>query len=77
MKEALWDSTKISQVIVALAAVGALVISAYNASQIKDVHIDLNSRLTELIELTKKTSKAEGVKEEKDRQDKEDEKEGK
>lgn len=50
----------ISAAIVALAAVGALMVSIYNATQINNVHILMNSRLSELLELTKEAANAEG-----------------
>lgn len=58
---------KFSQLVVAIAAAGALVVSIYNAAQIKDVHVMMNSRFTEMLDLAQKASKAEGVKEEKER----------
>lgn len=70
------NSTRLSQVVIASAAVGALVVSIYNATQINQVHLIVNSRLSELLVLTRSASKAEGVKQEKDRQQA-DEKEGK
>ncbi len=55
--------TTFAQWIVALAAAGSLLVSALNFRQISDVHILINSRMSELLELTKTASKAEGVKE--------------
>lgn len=55
--------TKLTQLIVALCAVGALAVSIYNGHQINVVHVSINSRMTELLELTQKASKAEGLKE--------------
>lgn len=54
---------EIIQAIIALAALGALAVSIWNSTKIKEVHVLINSRLTELLELTKTSSKAEGVKE--------------
>ncbi len=56
-----------TRMIVAIAAVGGLMVSGYNAMQIKEVHVMINSRLSELLDLTRASSKAEGVKEERDR----------
>lgn len=53
----------ITQWLVALAAVGAMVVSIYTAMQVNIVHVSINSRMSELLELTKKSSRAEGVKE--------------
>lgn len=53
--------------VVAIASVGALLMSIWNATQINIVHVSINSRMTDLIELTQKASKAEGVKEERDK----------
>lgn len=56
-------NARITQWLVALAAVGALGVSIYNTTKIGEVHILMNSRLSELLELTQKASKAEGLKE--------------
>lgn len=55
--------TVTAHLIVAVAALGGLGISLYNATQISGVHILINSRMSELLELTKSSSKAEGLKE--------------
>lgn len=52
----------ITRLIVAISAVGALMVSIYNSTQIQEVHIMMNSRLSELLDLTRASSKAEGVK---------------
>lgn len=49
-----------------MAAVGALAVSIYNTTKINEVHVLMNSRLTELLELTKKASMAEGLKQGRD-----------
>lgn len=59
--------TTFAQWLVAMAAVGALIVSIYTSTQVKEVHFLFNSRMTEFIELTQKSSKAEGVKEERER----------
>lgn len=53
-------TTKFTQLIVALCAVGALAVSIYNGHQINVIHVSINSRMTELLELTQKASKSEG-----------------
>ena len=59
-----------TKVLVALAALGAFVLSWRNNNRIteakksiQEVHILMNSRLTELLEVTRKASRAEGLKE--------------
>lgn len=42
-------------------------IGYWNSRSIKEVHVMVNSRLSELLALTKKSSHAEGVKEQKDK----------
>ena len=44
-----------------IAALGALITSLRNASKIQEVHLSVNSRLTELINATKIASHAEGL----------------
>lgn len=58
----------VTEWIVALAALGALGVSIFNMFKIKEVHLLINSRLTQLLELTQKSSKAEGVKEGREQQ---------
>lgn len=53
--------------IIAGAALGALAVSIYNVIGIRNVHVLVNSRLTELLAVTRASAKAEGVKQEKDR----------
>ena len=48
--------------VVALAAVGALLVSIHVAVAVKEVHVMMNSRFTEMLELTRDASKAEGLK---------------
>lgn len=55
--------TKITQTVSSVVGILALVVSIYVAFAVKDVHVLMNSRLTELLDLTQKASKAEGVKE--------------
>ncbi len=57
----------IAQLITALAAVGALLVSIHNSRKIRQVHAATNGLSHELNVLTAKASKAEGVKEEKER----------
>ncbi len=52
-----------TRLIIAIASFGALLVSVYNSTQIKEVHLTLNSRLSELLELTRTSSRAEGLKE--------------
>lgn len=54
------DIAKISHNIIAAAAAGALVVSVYNAIKINEVHVIVNSRLSELLVITKEAANAEG-----------------
>ena len=54
--------TTVAQWIIAISAVGGLVVSAYNVSRIEEVHVLINSRMTELLAITKSASRAEGLK---------------
>lgn len=56
------DMRKFTDLVVAISAIGALMVSLYNASQIQQVHLTFNSRMSEFIDLVKKDSRAEGVK---------------
>lgn len=58
---------RITQLIVALSAVGALCVSIYTAFKVNEVHLTFNSKMDQYIELTRTSSHAEGVKEEKER----------
>ncbi len=53
--------------IAAIVAAGAFIVSISNSLKISEVHVLVNSRLSELLTLTKAASRAEGVKEESDR----------
>jgi hypothetical protein len=44
-----------------IAAIGSLVVAISNKKAIGELHIAVNSRLTELLEQTAKASRAEGV----------------
>lgn len=48
--------------LIGIAAIGALAVSIYNSTQITNIHVMMNSRLTELLEITSKASRAEGLK---------------
>lgn len=63
-----------TKIIIAVTAAGALAVSVYNASQINNVHISINSRMDQLLLERGKSSKAEGVSQERARQDAIDEK---
>lgn len=52
--------------IVASAAVAAVLVSIWNTIKIREVHVLVNSRLTELLTITRDASKAEGLKEGRD-----------
>jgi hypothetical protein len=47
--------------IAAFAAIGALIVSIINAMHIKAVHVEINSRMTQLLSLTAHSSRANGV----------------
>jgi hypothetical protein len=49
------------QLVTALGAIGAVVTSLINRNKITQVHMQINSRLTELLDATRKASRAEGV----------------
>lgn len=51
---------KLSNIVTATAAVGAVLISYLNFKKIAEVHVLINSRLTALLEMTGIASKAEG-----------------
>lgn len=63
-----WGATIIlaTQVVTLLAAIASLWSSRKNKASIQEVHVALNSRLTELLKMTASASHAEGVKAEKD-----------
>lgn len=46
--------------VVAIAAVGALGVSAWNTWRIQELHVLVNSRLTELLTITAAAARAEG-----------------
>ena len=50
------------QALVALAAVGGLIVSIATSMAVKEVHVMMNSRFTEMLELTRAASRAEGLK---------------
>jgi len=58
---------KLSSVVSAIAAVGAVIVSYLNFKKIQDVHVLINSRMTELLKVTGIASKAEGREEERDK----------
>lgn len=45
----------ITQLIIALAAIGSMVVSVYNARQIMQVHLVVDSRMNELLDVAKET----------------------
>lgn len=51
-----------TRLVIAIAAVGALAVSIHNSIGIKEVHVLMNSRLTELLDVTRASSRAEGLK---------------
>jgi hypothetical protein len=53
----------VAQLITAMSAFGALVLSYFNRRAINEVHISTNSRMDQLLEMNKKSSRAEGLKE--------------
>lgn len=54
---------RFGQTFTAIAAIVAAGVSFWNTRKINEIHVIINSRLTELLALTKTSSKAEGVKE--------------
>ena len=52
---------EIAQLITALAACGALVVGWLNSRKIQAVHVDINSRMTELLQVTGNAARAEGI----------------
>ena len=61
------DLGVIAQVLTAVAAVGAVLMSARNARKIEQVHISINSRMGELLRITAAAERAAGAKEERDK----------
>ena len=59
--------SEIAQVMTAAAAFAAVVVSIINLRKISEIHIIINSRMTELLRETQTNAKAAGVKEERDR----------
>jgi hypothetical protein len=55
------DLAGIASMVSALAALGAVVMSYRNSKKIQEVHIDINSRMTELLRVSGQTAHAEGV----------------
>jgi hypothetical protein len=49
-----------------IAAGGALLLGWLNRQKLTQIHVDVNSRITQLLKLTKKSSYAEGIKDQKD-----------
>ncbi len=57
---------EVSQVITAVASVGAVLVSLYNAVRIQQVHKATNSMKDELVAVTRKDALAEGLKQGRD-----------
>ena len=57
----IYKITDITEMIGAMAAMGAVVVSLLNRSKIQEVKIDVNSRMSQLLELTKESSFAKGI----------------
>lgn len=53
----------VTRLLIAIAAFGSLIVSIYNTTQILEVHLVVNSRLTELLKLTGEAALAKGLKE--------------
>jgi hypothetical protein len=51
----------VAQVLTAIAAIGALLMSYLNSRKIQAVHIDINSRMDQLLTATDQASRAAGV----------------
>jgi hypothetical protein len=54
----------VAEILTALAAVAAVVVSLINGKKINDVHISINSRMDQLLRATGIAAKAEGVEQE-------------
>jgi hypothetical protein len=50
-----------SEVITALAAIGAVLVSYLNNRKLQSVHVDLNSRLSELLAASAHAARADGI----------------
>lgn len=57
----------VSQFITAIAALGAVLMSARNGRKIEEVHLSINGRMDELLKVTSEAQHALGVKQEFDR----------
>ena len=60
---------EIAQVLTALAALGAVAASIHNSKKITEIHVLMNSRLTELLSVTRLAAHAEGAEQERARTD--------
>ena len=52
---------ELAELITAVAAIGAVAVSLWNTIKIRDVHVSLNSRLSQLLAATEHAAKANGV----------------
>ncbi len=58
--------TELALLLNASAAVGAMIMSIRNGRKIQNVHVDLNSRLSELLKITHDSAFSAGIKQERD-----------
>ncbi len=58
---------ELAEIITAVAALAAVVVSLWNGRKIQDIHIAINSRMDQLLELTKSAEHARGMKEQSER----------
>jgi hypothetical protein len=58
---------EIAQLITALAALGAVIMSARNGRKIQEVHLSINSRMDELLRSARASARAAGIDEERNR----------
>lgn len=59
---------KLATIVGALSAFGALIVSYVSLSRVRELHIIINSRMSELLKATGLASKAEGREEERKKQ---------
>lgn len=52
---------ELTELITAVAALGAVAVSVWNSIKIRDVHVSLNSRLSQLVLASEKAARANGV----------------
>ena len=61
------DFAIVAQLVTAVSAIGAILMSWHNSEKIQEVHISINSRMDQLLASTELSARAIGAKEERDR----------